>query len=232
VDRDGLESADLDAAVAAVAGAVQFGEGAPGRRFKRSSRVSRLALTTNSRNHVTNETDSQDDGALPHGQTENRHEMLPWRSYATWLENAGMSQRSGTNWRRIVILVAVFLLGVGATGLGVLFAQQGLQRADQLASVIGVFIALAGLAVAVYSAWLARVATLTTTQATPPDGPKAPSIRFRRARNVQNIIAEGPDSRAQGALDGDIYNYGSVRKTPLSGAANPDDQSEAEDSQR
>jgi hypothetical protein len=47
VDRDGPEGADLDAAVAAVAGAVQLGTRRQARRWQRSSRVGWLALTTN-----------------------------------------------------------------------------------------------------------------------------------------------------------------------------------------
>jgi len=68
-----------------------------------------------------------------------------------------------------VLLIAVFLLGVGGAGLGVFFARQGLERADQLASVTGAFIGLAGLGVAGYSAWLARVAVRPAQ----PPGPAA-----------------------------------------------------------
>jgi hypothetical protein len=46
-DADGLEAAQLDAAVAAVAGAVGDRDAVPGRRAQRSSRVGWLALTTN-----------------------------------------------------------------------------------------------------------------------------------------------------------------------------------------
>jgi hypothetical protein len=46
-DADGLEAAQLDAAVAAVAGAVATGTRCQGRRAQRSSRVGWLALTTN-----------------------------------------------------------------------------------------------------------------------------------------------------------------------------------------
>jgi hypothetical protein len=79
--------------------------------------------------------------------------------------------RPSGRWRRVVLLVAIFLLGVGCAGFGVFFAQQGLQRADQLSSVIGMFVGLAGLGVAGYSAWLARVAVPT-----PPSLPNASGL--------------------------------------------------------
>jgi hypothetical protein len=47
VDRVGLEGADLDAAVAAAAGAVQLLDAVPGQTRQRSSRVGWLALTVN-----------------------------------------------------------------------------------------------------------------------------------------------------------------------------------------
>ena len=47
VHGDDLEGAQLDAAVAAVAGAVQHRDAMPGRRAQRSSRVGWLALTQN-----------------------------------------------------------------------------------------------------------------------------------------------------------------------------------------
>jgi hypothetical protein len=77
----------------------------------------------------------------------------------------GMTRWPGAGWRRLALLAAVCLLGAGVTGLGVVFTRQGLERADQLASVIGVFVGLAGLGVAAYSAWLTRAA-LAAGQAT------------------------------------------------------------------
>jgi hypothetical protein len=47
VDGDGLEDAVLDAAVAAVAGAVQLGDAVPGQALAAVQQVGWLALTTN-----------------------------------------------------------------------------------------------------------------------------------------------------------------------------------------
>jgi hypothetical protein len=47
VDRDRLEDPDLDAAVAAVTGAVQFGDAVPGQTLAAVQQVGWLALTTN-----------------------------------------------------------------------------------------------------------------------------------------------------------------------------------------
>jgi hypothetical protein len=47
VDRDGLEGADLDAAVAAVAGVVQLGDQAPGRALAAVQQGGLVGLDTN-----------------------------------------------------------------------------------------------------------------------------------------------------------------------------------------
>jgi hypothetical protein len=122
-----------------------------------------------------------------------------------------MPRPRAANWRRTAFLVALFLSGLAAAWLGLIFTQQGLERADQLASVIGVFIGLVGLAVATYGAWLARMALLAerrgarvaSKRATmPPDGPSA------EGRQTQYITAEAPGATAQGAMFGSIHNYG------------------------
>ncbi len=78
------------------------------------------------------------------------------------IEDPAMARQVGR--RRLVLVAGMLVLGGVAAGLGVFLARQGLERADKSASVVGAFIGLAGLAVAVYSAWLARLATLASQQ--------------------------------------------------------------------
>ncbi|MET7400419.1 hypothetical protein ABZS66_43725 [Dactylosporangium sp. NPDC005572] len=61
-----------------------------------------------------------------------------------------------TGWRRALVWVSVVVGGLVLVGLGTLFVVLGLARADQLASVIGAFVGLTGLPVAVYGVVLAR----------------------------------------------------------------------------
>ncbi|MFC4114794.1 hypothetical protein [Nonomuraea zeae] len=65
-------------------------------------------------------------------------------------------------WTGAVVAVAALV------GLGVYFARVGLADADQLASVIGVFVALAGLGVSVYGLITAR----PPAQPEPPEPPE------------------------------------------------------------
>jgi hypothetical protein len=53
--------------------------------------------------------------------------------------------------RRVLMWAGTGVTVVALAGLGVYFGVVGLEKADMLASVIGVFIAVAGLAVAVYA---------------------------------------------------------------------------------
>ncbi|MGW9372215.1 hypothetical protein ACWGVR_19570 [Streptomyces xanthophaeus] len=57
---------------------------------------------------------------------------------------------------RDVGVAALVVAGLGVVGLGVFFAVAGLDDADKLASVIGVFVGLAGLGLSVYGIVLAR----------------------------------------------------------------------------
>ncbi|WP_219465805.1 hypothetical protein, partial [Nonomuraea rhizosphaerae] len=58
--------------------------------------------------------------------------------------------------------------GLAAGALGVIFVVLDLARADQLASVVGVFVALAGLVVSVYGVMLARRGEGSRPAAAPP----------------------------------------------------------------
>ena len=60
--------------------------------------------------------------------------------------------------RRVAWRIGGCLAGVLVTVLGVFLARQGLDRADKLASIVGLFVGIAGLVVALYSAWLAKAA--------------------------------------------------------------------------
>jgi hypothetical protein len=61
-----------------------------------------------------------------------------------------------TGWRRIAAWAGSILGGLAVAGLGVFFVLTGLDRADKLASVIGVFVGLIGLTISVYGVVLAR----------------------------------------------------------------------------
>jgi hypothetical protein len=76
--------------------------------------------------------------------------------------------RLGRVGRRVALLAGLLLAGALLVGLGALLVRQGLDRADHFASVFGMFIGLAGLAVAGYSAWLARAAMLAARTSTAP----------------------------------------------------------------
>jgi hypothetical protein len=68
---------------------------------------------------------------------------------------------------RDVGVAALVVAGLAAVGLGVFFAVAGLDDADKLASVIGVFVGLVGLGLSVYGIVLAR-------RPPPSPGPIAP----------------------------------------------------------
>src|SRR5262247_1469570 len=106
----------------------------------------------------------------------------------------GMTRRVESGWRRLALGVAVFLVGAGVTGLGVLFTRQGLEQADQLASVIGAFIGLAGLGLANYSAWLARAALA----AGPPTPPAVSGPGAATGPSVTDSIITGGNVQAGG----------------------------------
>jgi hypothetical protein len=105
--------------------------------------------------------------------------------------------------RQVAWLGVAFLLGAGCAGLGLVFALKGLEQADQLASVIGVFVSLAGLGVALYSAWLGRAALAASTQGTSPDDPAEAHPAVRGSPSP-----EGSQSVSGSAIAGDNIQIG------------------------
>lgn len=104
-------------------------------------------------------------------------------------------------WVWISLMAAGGLVGA----LGVVFVVLGLDRADQLASVVGVFVGLAGLGVSVYGVVLAR----RTGSPDPPSSAAAPAPaaggetiiatgeRSVAVRDNSGVIQTGDDSTAQ-----------------------------------
>jgi len=85
--------------------------------------------------------------------------------------------------------------GVLVAGLGVFFTRVGLNEADQYASVFGVFLALIGLGVSVYSVVLARRALLPSPSPQPsPTGDAAAPTESQAPGGTQVRI--GRDNHA------------------------------------
>ncbi|GAA3580800.1 hypothetical protein GCM10022419_072870 [Nonomuraea rosea] len=103
---------------------------------------------------------------------------------------AGMGKRALV-WTGAVVAVAPLV------GLGIYFARVGLADADQLASVIGVFVALAGLGVSVYGLITGR----PPAQPEPPQKETPPPPR-------PDVSASGPRSIAIGGDNSGIVSTG------------------------
>jgi membrane protein implicated in regulation of membrane protease activity len=80
--------------------------------------------------------------------------------------------------KRVLSLAGAIVAVAAAVGLGLYFAAVGLARADKLASVLGAFVGLAGLALALFSYVLARRATSAQTMqpASRADNPDHPPV--------------------------------------------------------
>jgi hypothetical protein len=61
-----------------------------------------------------------------------------------------------TGWKPVLAWAVATIGGLALVGLGTYFVATGLDRADKLASVIGAFVGMIGLAVAMYGVVLAR----------------------------------------------------------------------------
>ncbi|MFF0348928.1 hypothetical protein ACFYP0_14635 [Micromonospora arida] len=86
---------------------------------------------------------------------------------------------TGRGWK-IVGWVAGIVAGLGVTGVGVFFGVTGVEDANRWSGVLGFFVGVLGLAVAIYSAALTR-RSLTPPTAPPPSG----------GRTVGNTISGG-----------------------------------------
>ncbi|WP_326705383.1 hypothetical protein [Streptomyces cyaneofuscatus] len=69
-----------------------------------------------------------------------------------------------TRSQRIAAWVLATLFGLISLGLGIYLAKIGLEKANQLSGILGLFIALAGLAIAIWSALNARTAIQSPRQ--------------------------------------------------------------------
>ncbi|MFE2867855.1 hypothetical protein [Embleya sp. NPDC059259] len=106
---------------------------------------------------------------------------------------------------RDVGVAALVVAGLGAVGLGVFFAVAGLEDADKLASVIGVFVGLVGLGLSVYGIVLAR-------RSPPSPGPTGLGAAVGSVRNVFS-----------GGTARDVYQAGNltVDRSPATPPPNP-----------
>ncbi|MGW3385619.1 hypothetical protein [Streptomyces cinereoruber] len=84
--------------------------------------------------------------------------------------------------RRARAWAGAVLLGIGLVALGVLFFRAGLESADRLASVIGVFVGIVGLALAAYG-----TAQTRRTPSAPPAGHQGD---VTGATDVTNVIRD------------------------------------------
>jgi hypothetical protein len=109
--------------------------------------------------------------------------------------------------RRLVWRIGCGFAGLLVTALGVLLARQGLDRADKLASIFGLFVGLAGLVVTVYSAWLAK--TAAQAPSSPSNSPRGGVAPGRTAhvdgggQSVTNSRIDGSNIQI-GAAGGDV----------------------------
>ncbi|MGA5869201.1 hypothetical protein [Streptomyces cinereoruber] len=87
--------------------------------------------------------------------------------------------------RRARAWAGAVLLGIGLVALGVLFFRAGLESADRLASVIGVFVGIVGLALAAYG-----TAQTRRTPSAPPAGHQGDVTGATGATDVTNVIRD------------------------------------------
>ncbi|SEG57675.1 hypothetical protein SAMN05444920_103255 [Nonomuraea solani] len=95
--------------------------------------------------------------------------------------------------KRVLVWSGAVVAVAALAGLGVYFVRVGLEEADRLASVIGVFVALAGLAVAIYGLAGGR---------TPEDTPQEPETPR------PDVSASGPRSVAIGGDNSGVVSTG------------------------
>ena len=100
---------------------------------------------------------------------------------ASWQRNDGVMRKSAAGW------VGGGLILITATAMGVYFASVGLDEADKLASTIGAFIGLAGLALAIYG-------TVGTRRRSPlaPDSPTTPGPHGAVHNEIHGGTFHGP----------------------------------------
>jgi hypothetical protein len=140
--------------------------------------------------------------------------------------------------RRVLVWAGAGIAVVAIAGLGVYLASVGLDDADKLASVIGLFVALAGLGVAGYgliadrrSGSRSQVPQVSAQPNQPPakEGDSG-QTSSARDRPVQRITASAPGATAQGAMFGNVINYGGTPvSAPPPSPDSPTDQQTSKD---
>jgi hypothetical protein len=112
-----------------------------------------------------------------------------------------------TGWQRVMVWIGAIAAGFALIGLGVYLVVIGLDRADKVASVIGMFAGLAGLALAAYGVVLTR-------------------------RGLEQHIRPGGQVVAESSVGGEVLQVRGVRGNlrigpaaspapPLAGSASP-----------
>ncbi|WP_174551784.1 hypothetical protein [Herbidospora mongoliensis] len=122
--------------------------------------------------------------------------------------------------RRVLIWGGIAVAMVAAIGLGVYLSRVELAEADQLASVIGVFVALAGLGVALYGLLAGRSGGGVDAAAEDSgDGQTRPNVTASGERSVaiggdnSGIVSTGDNARnvqmnAKASGSGRVYQAG------------------------
>jgi hypothetical protein len=108
---------------------------------------------------------------------------------------------------RVLIWVGAVIAVATMAGLGVYFARVGLVEADQMASVIGLFVAVAGLAVAIAGLRLQRRGDGSLRSAESPQD----TINTANGENLATPTGEGPRmvrQRAKAKGQGRVYQAG------------------------
>ncbi|WP_432060816.1 hypothetical protein [Streptomyces sp. S1] len=90
--------------------------------------------------------------------------------------------------RRVRAWAGAVLGGIGLVALGVFFVRSGLESADRLASVIGVFVGIAGLALAAYGTVRTR-----RTASGPPAGHHGDVTNVVRDATVEGSVLQARD---------------------------------------
>ncbi|GAA1636814.1 hypothetical protein GCM10009828_076260 [Actinoplanes couchii] len=89
---------------------------------------------------------------------------------------------------KLVGWIAGIAAGLAITALGVLFLRSGLDASDKWASVLGIFLNVAGLALAFYSAMLTRRAARDTQDSDPGAAPSITGSGDLRDDAVSNSV--------------------------------------------
>ncbi|MGW2154527.1 hypothetical protein [Nonomuraea sp. NPDC001699] len=112
-------------------------------------------------------------------------------------------------------------------GLGVYLAAEGLDKADKMASVIGLFVGIAALAVALYERLADRNGSGGEIAGTTPSEERSTAVAGDDNGTVssgdgpvQNITASAPGATAQGAMFGNVINHHHAAR-PLAGSQLP-----------